>query len=161
MACFLCAETVTVPSRSSGIPVTGGKGKEKVKGYMQVLFYTSDEAGSERLAKFIEVVVPRKNIIYVHSPEELQVRLHRALSNLTTIVICISTRDELAHVAAMEELLCDFRTIIILPDRDRVSTAIAYTLRPRFIGYTDDDYLDILSVISRMVERSFGAGCRS
>jgi hypothetical protein len=136
-------------------------GKAKVNGYMQVLFYTSDEAGSERLAKFIELVVPKKCITNVHSPEELLIRLHHALSDQTTIVICISTRDDLAHVVAMEELLCDFRTIIILPDRDRLSTAMAYTLRPRFIGYADDDYLDILSVISRMVERSFGAGCRS
>ncbi len=127
---------------------------------MQILFYTSDEDGSARLSRFIEVIVSRKNITYIHTPEDLFLRLHHPLGDQAIIVVYVSAQEELAHIAEMQDLLSDFRSIIILPDRDKASMAMAYTLRPRFIGYADDDYLDIVTVVSRLVGRGSGMVCQ-
>jgi hypothetical protein len=128
--------------------------KVEVSRVMQIIFYSSEESESERLSRFIEVIVPREKITYIHSLEALLLRLRHPLNNHTTIIFYISTREELLNVVAMQDLLCDFRLVVILPDKDKMSTSMAHTLRPRFIGYADDDYLDIVTVLGRMVEKS-------
>ena len=62
-----------------------------------------------------------------------------------------ATRQELLDLKAMWSLFEDLRTILILPDGEKETVAMAHTMRPRFISCGDRDLRDVKAVLEKMM----------
>ena len=120
---------------------------------MNVLFYSALLTGIGKL--FLRIVVshvPQDRIEICHSIAELDSRLHKPLDGLAIAVFHITARDELGDLIARRDLLTDFRNILVLPDSDETTTALAHVLRPRFVIYSDGDLPDASVVLGKMLQ---------
>lgn len=62
-----------------------------------------------------------------------------------------ATRQELLDLKAMWSLFEGLRTILILPDGEKETVAMAHTMRPRFISCGDRDLRDVKAVLEKMM----------
>jgi hypothetical protein len=51
----------------------------------------------------------------------------------------------------MSNLFRNSRIILIAPDRDKETIAIAHRLRPRLLTYIDSDFADVFTVLANMI----------
>ncbi len=82
----------------------------------------------------------------------LDSRLHKPLDGLAIAVFHVTDRDELGELITRRDLLADLRNILVLPDCDEVTTALAHVLRPRFVIYSDGDLPDASVVVGKLIQ---------
>src|SRR5512136_998598 len=110
---------------------------------MNVLFYSASLTGIGK--RFLRIVVshlPQDRIEICRSMAALDSRLHKPLGGLAIAVFHVTARDELGELITRRDLLIDLRNILVLPDSDETTTALAHVLRPRFVIYSDGDLPD-------------------
>jgi hypothetical protein len=119
-----------------------------------ILLYAK-EANSleERLLKKVEEVVPPRSLEVVRTVESLSRRLTMQAYSRAIVILLVANRADLMDVAAIQHLLYDVRSILILSDRETDAVTIAHGLRPRFVSYHDSDFSDVGAVLGKMVER--------
>lgn len=119
---------------------------------MHLLFYTPVSEGiGEQLQKMIEGLVPKNNVEVCRSIEGLSRRLRQPANELPIAVLLAATRGDLLELLSIRDLLYDIRIILVLPDRDEDTIAKGHMLRPRFLSYTDNDFVDVCSVLGKML----------
>ena len=52
----------------------------------------------------------------------------------------------------MGDLLQELKLVLILPDDDQDTIVKAHTLRPRYLSWVDQNFIDIGAVLRRMVD---------
>ncbi len=127
---------------------------------MNVLFYSASLTGiGKRFLRIVVSHVPREQIEICRSMAALDSRLHKPLDGLAVAVFHVTVIDELGALITRRDLLADFRTILVLPNCDESTTALAHVLRPRFVIYSDGDLPDASVVLGKMLQgRTTGPG---
>jgi hypothetical protein len=119
---------------------------------MKLLLYAKRTNGdAKRLQCAIKGVTPLCQTEICRSVTSLSQRLRQRISDLTVIVLCAFEREELSEILALSDWLRDFRTILILPDRENDTIAQGLLLRPRFFSFADSDFSDVSAVLARML----------
>ncbi len=72
-------------------------------------------------------------------------------SNLKVAVLFCMTKADLQDVFSLCDLILDLKIILILPDDDEETMAKAHHLRPRYLSWLDDNFLDIGAVLKKMI----------
>jgi hypothetical protein len=49
-------------------------------------------------------------------------------------------------------LFGNIKIVLILPDRNNETIVIGHKLRPRFLSYTDSDFIDVAVVLENMLK---------
>ncbi len=120
---------------------------------MNVLFYSASLTGiGKRFLRIVVSHIPRDRIEICRSLAALDARLRRPLEGLAIAVFHITLVDELGALITRRDLLADFRTILVLPNCDEATTALAHVLRPRFVVYSDGDLPDASVVLGKMLQ---------
>jgi len=83
---------------------------------------------------------------------ELTKSLIQPKDDLNIVVLLATSREDLRDLIAIEKLLSDFRIILILPDRYKVTISMGHKLYPRFLSYADSDFNDVALVLNKMIE---------
>lgn len=120
---------------------------------MKLLLYAKEDSLSgERLRRVIGRLAPKPVTEVCKSVDSLSQRLRQRTGDLTLVVLCVSTLEELKEILCLRSWLQDLRTILLLPDSTSNTLAQGLTLRPRFLGYADTDFADVSAVLVRMLK---------
>jgi len=119
---------------------------------MAVIFYLPSNAeGVEALLHRTKDALPQREIETCRVFGDLRRRLLRPLSNLKVAVLFCMTKADLQDVFSQCDLILDLKIILILPDDDEETMAKAHHLRPRYLSWLDDNFLDIGVVLKKMI----------
>ena len=118
---------------------------------MNLIFYTAHENDWAEIYALIEPFSFIGDIEVCRSMASLSCGIkHKDSDNL--IAILLSRHHwELIRIARLADRLRDLKVILVLPDRDPQTIALAHTLYPRFISYADNGLQDVRSVLLKMI----------
>ena len=117
-----------------------------------ILYSMFLEGTGGQLLKMIEHVVPNENTEIYSTIDTLGKRLRRPSYNIAIAVLLISSREELRDVLSIRHLFDNIKIVLILPDRNNETIVIGHKLRPRFLSYTDSDFIDVAVVLENMLK---------
>jgi hypothetical protein len=83
-------------------------------------------------------------------------RIRKPKNARSVALLWISTDEELKELAAGRDFLAGVRTVLILPDEDPGTIALAHKLFPAYVAYADDDMAEVISVIRRLARQNGG-----
>jgi len=119
---------------------------------MSVLLYSRPEKGpGERLHAVIEAFVPKREIELLGTIQSLSDRLRGPTDDEDIAVLLAANRDELEELLSVSDFLSDLRVVLVLPDREDDTIAKGHTLGPRFLSYTDSNFIDVAAVLGKML----------
>lgn len=119
---------------------------------MKLLLYAkTDSLSGKRIGGIIEGLVPNSGTERCENVAGLTQRLRQRTGDLTLVVLCVSSPEELEAILDLRCWLQDLRILLLLPDRTNGTLARGLTLRPRFLGYADTDLADVAAVLERML----------
>lgn len=64
----------------------------------------------------------------------------------------IDSREELSKLFLIRALSSDVRIILVLPDTEEETIAMAHRSRPRYLTYINSNFLGLATVVSKMCE---------
>ena len=117
-----------------------------------ILYSMFSEGTGGQLRKMVEDVVPNENTEIYNTIDTLGKRLCRPSYNIAVAVLLISGGEELRDVLSIRHLFDNIKIILILPDRKNETIVIGHKLRPRFLSYTDSDFIDVAVVLENMLK---------
>ena len=118
---------------------------------MDVILYAPN-SDQDDIRQRIEGLIPEKRVKVYKTLEGLLERLHRPIDPETILIIVASSREKLLEVSPLRRILGDFRTIVVAPDQEPETVALAHQLRPRFLTYANSDFGDLVAVLEKMIE---------
>jgi len=121
---------------------------------MTLLLYSPQQLeSSHRLRTALQQVTGEDQFEVFESLEGLRHRLHQPKNNPTIAVLQPQDRTELQAMAAMVDLLSDYRIILIVPDETHKTIQLAHRLTPRFILCASEPLDPVASVVDQMTAR--------
>jgi len=118
---------------------------------MEVILYAPDSEQSG-IRERIGSLIPQRRVKMYRTLEGLSERLHRPVDPETIVVIVAGSREKLSEVSPLRRILGDFRTIVVVPDQEPATVALAHQLRPRFLTYANSDLGDLVAVLQKMIK---------
>jgi len=118
---------------------------------MEVILYAPDSEQSG-IRERIGSLIPQRRVKMYRTLEGLSERLHRPVDPETIVVIVAGSREKLSEISPLRRILGDFRTIVVAPDQEPATVALAHQLRPRFLTYANSGFGDLVAVLQKMME---------
>ena len=119
---------------------------------MNIIFYArADDRAGDRLQTLIQTQGQGATLGIYHTLNALSERLHQPMHDVKAAVLLVNHREDLTKLISFRHLLHDIRTVLILPDREAGTLALAHQLRPRFLSDISSDFLEVVAVINRML----------
>ncbi|MEJ2067516.1 MAG: hypothetical protein P8Y09_06160 [Deltaproteobacteria bacterium] len=120
---------------------------------MDMIFYSPAEGkAEERLGAMIEKLIPGVMTKTCRSIDALSNRLLQPHHNdLTIAVLLAADKADLFNLSSISEQFHDARIIVVAPDQDKDTVALAHRLRPRLLTYTDSDFAEVFAVLNNMM----------
>ncbi len=100
----------------------------------------------------LKKLASEKKIEIYQSIEELTHSLKRLFDHNTIVILRARDREELLNIASLNDLLQGLRVILLIPNRDKETIAIAHRLRPRFLSNGESDFSDTMGVLQKMLQ---------
>lgn len=119
------------------------------------VFFLADPKNKAKklLLRVLDVIVPQDKITLIENIKELESQLRRQLYDDLMVMLLPADENELSRIIELKELFGDMPIILILPNREKETTALGYKLRPRFITYADSNFLDVATVLMKMKDK--------
>jgi hypothetical protein len=122
---------------------------------MQVIFYAPNKYQSaDRLRVLLEGRFETGEVETDRSLGALIQRLRKSGIEADIVILMPESRIELHEFYTALGESRDLRLVLVLPDREDETIAMAHKLRPRFIAYADGDYSDLTQVLHKMLKHS-------
>jgi hypothetical protein len=121
---------------------------------MNLLVYTTASRWTvERLEASLAPFVPDGALKIHRSIGDFSHKLRQPKDDMTIAVLLLARPEDLLDVLAIRHLFGGIRLILVLPDTEEDTIAMAHRLRPRYLTYIDGNFLGLSSVVNKMVER--------
>ena len=122
---------------------------------MQILFYSpsGDEFG-KRLRQALSEVLSGERVEVLRQVNGLIQRLRMPSSDLGMLIFAPENREELSVVSSFLTEMHGLHIVLVLPDKESETLAIARTLQPRFLTYADGDLSDLMDFVEKMLDTS-------
>jgi hypothetical protein len=122
---------------------------------MKLLLYTTASQGVAKRAKTVlGPLVPEGNVEIYRTINALSRRLRQPKADLTIVVLLLASREDVLDLLAIRHLFRNVRIILVVPDLEDETIALAHRLRPRFLSYIDGNFLGLATVVNRMCQAS-------
>jgi hypothetical protein len=120
---------------------------------MTVLIYysTKMKGAGKRILQVAKTVVSETNIHIYRTISALQSRLRQPRNGVNIAILLPSSAADITNLLSIRDLLRDIKIILILPNSNPETVAQGHLLRPKFLSYGDSDFIDVASVLSRMI----------
>lgn len=129
---------------------------------MELFVYsTASEANQEQLEDSFKALLPKGKIQVFRSFDNFLQRLKLPSQPQSIAVLAPGSRQELQQILSRIDLLRDLRIIVIAPDHEAETTAIAHQLRPRYLTYLNGDFGVLAAVLRKMVTCHLSIGAPS
>jgi hypothetical protein len=119
---------------------------------------SANSPAGHRLEQLARKLRARASVQVVRHLDEVRAALLYRSHEIKVAVFFASTRQDLLDLKTIWSLLQDIRTILILPDCEKETIAVAHTMRPRFISCGDRDIHDVEAVLGKMTGISIENG---
>ena len=120
---------------------------------MRVILYAHADAGpSDSLQKLIETTIPVGRMEIQRNFEGLSHRLREPLNNRVVAILLLTSREDLTNILSIQHLLRDIEIILLAPDSNPETIAMAHQLRPRFLTYSNSDFESLGAVLRKMLK---------
>lgn len=120
---------------------------------MKLFFYADGNAeAGDRLLQKIEDQVSADIVEAYRSLDDFQQGLLRQRREANIGILVAANAAELQWLITLGKLLTDMRIILILPDRNKETVAAGHRLGPRYIGYADSDFEDVVAVVKQILK---------
>jgi len=116
---------------------------------MRVLVYGKGSA--ENVLAVVESVFSKENVEVCGDLQSLSVRLREPLEEPVLILLVPATPGDLQEILSIRQLLENVRTIVVAPNQETETVAMAHILRPRFLTYAGEDPRTLTSVLYKMI----------
>lgn len=133
----------------------------KTVGYRPVdlfIYSTSSQDREKELVDLSARSFPDEKVEVYRTPEALSQRLKNPFQTGSVVVLAPGSRQDLQEILSRRDLLRDLRVIIIIPDREVETIAIAHQLRPRYLTYLNESFGDLAAVLAKMVKVHLAQG---
>ena len=119
---------------------------------MNVIFYSSkSDKTSKEICKRLENTSHNIGLELHHSSGSLASRLRQPLHGIALMLLYLAKKNDLAEMAALQELIIGLPVIIIINDTTGETMTKARLLQPRFIFGVDDNLEDMCLVFEKML----------
>jgi len=126
--------------------------KDPISDRMRILFFArQDNEAGQRLRDAVQRAVPVNCLESYGSLDDFSRRLRAAKAENLVSVLLASDRQELEGMQGLKELLKDTHVILVIPDQEERTVALAHRLLPRFLRLKSGDFKDVESVLGRIV----------
>jgi len=115
------------------------------------IYSTASAANQKQLEDSFMAFAPRGKIEVFRSFDNFSQRLKLPAQPQSIAVLAPGSRQELQEILSRIDLLRDLRIIVIAPDHEAETTAIAHQLRPRYLTYLNGDFGVLAAVLGKMV----------
>lgn len=112
----------------------------------------------QRLEQLARKVRSSASVHVVRQIDDIKAAVLYRSEEMRVAVLFAATRQDLLDLKSVWPLLQDMRTILILPDGEKETVAVAHTMRPRFITCGDGDFRDVVAVLEKMTGISIQNG---
>ena len=106
-----------------------------------------------QLKELIECELPEIQVEMVASNLRLSKRLNRPLNNVSILVSCIESSNDITELRPLKPLFDNTKQILILPNRSREMMESGLQLGPSYMSYHDSNIMDILSVVRKIYQK--------
>ena len=118
---------------------------------MKVLLYTTaSEAIVERAKTVLQSSVSDGIEVY-RTINDLSLRL-RGAKDTAIVILLVGNREDFLDLLAIRHLFRNIRIIVVVPDTEHETIAMAHRLRPRYLTYIDGNFLGLSAVVNKMSE---------
>ncbi len=125
---------------------------------MQTFIYASrDDPDTKRLDEVVRRVIPSGQIESFAGLVRLKERLRTLVEPDSIAVLFMTDRMELERIQRLSGLLTEIYVIMVIPDGEQGTLALAHLLLPRFISRKESDFVDLGVVLAKMYAHSQGA----
>lgn len=122
---------------------------------MKILFYSpSENESGDRLMQTVDEVVPGAKVEALRQVNGLIQRLRMPSADLEMLIFMPANRHELFAVSSLLTEMRNIRLVLVLPDRENETIAMAHSLRPRYLTYSNGDYSELREVLKKMLKDS-------
>jgi DNA-binding NarL/FixJ family response regulator len=122
-----------------------------------MIFYSPAEGkAEERLGAMIEKLIPGVMTKTCRTIDALSNRLSQLHNDLTIAVLLAADKADLFNLSSISEQFHDARIIVVAPDQDKDTVALAHRLRPRLLTYTDSDFAEVFAVLNNIMSEHHG-----
>ena len=119
---------------------------------MHILTYVKH--GGENILDLVERIVPEKHVEVCQTIEHLSAGLRRPAEKKDMLVLLApANRKELQEILSIQPLLENYPVIVIAPDQESETIAMAHLLRPRFLAYSGEDPWGLAAVVRKIIAR--------
>ena len=109
-----------------------------------------DQSG-DMLENLIRIHLPEVDMEIYRTINHLLHRLGQFIDNSGIAVLSVTNREELMSILSISYLFRDIRIILITPNREADTIALAHQLRPRFLSDMNSDFEEVAAVLKKMV----------
>ncbi len=114
------------------------------------IYSTASEANQKGLEDSFKAFVPKGKIEVFRSFDNFFQRLKLPVQPQSIALLVPGSRHELQEILSRIDLLRDLRIVVIAPDHEAETTAIAHQLRPRYLTYLNGDFGELAAVLRKM-----------
>ena len=118
---------------------------------LNLIFYTRNSDALASVQTAVAGLTPRVRLEFYRNIETFSERLRKPSYESTLAVIVVADKDDLEDISSLRQLLWGMRTILVLPDGDDATIALAHSLRPRLVSKHGDDFEDLVAVLNKMI----------
>ena len=120
---------------------------------VDLFFYsTVSEENHKRLEDLLGSLLRKGTIEVYRNFDNLSQRLKSPAQSESIVVLAPGSREDLLQILSKRDLLRDLRVILIAPDHELETTAMAHQLRPRYLTYFNGDFEALAAVLNKMLK---------
>ncbi len=120
---------------------------------MRFIFYSSVGCEvAERLRRIIEEHVPVNLMDMYQSIEELSQGLRLPPGAATIADLVAASHKDRQDILSLNDLIANFRTILIVPDSEKETISRGHRLVPRYMGFIGANLSDFAAVLHKTLE---------
>jgi hypothetical protein len=116
-----------------------------------VIYSTIPEERQQELVNLFEPILQEVEIEVYRTLEDFSLRIKHPVQPNSIALLAPGSRQDLMKILSRRHLLRDFRTIIIAPDHETETVAVAHQFRPRYLTYLNGGFGEIAAVVGKMV----------
>ena len=119
---------------------------------MDLVFYSPmNGSPEERLQGVVKSVIPGWGESVCRTIDDLSERLLQPKNDLSIALLLAEKRGDIEELLSVSSLFRNTRIILVAPDRDKETIAAAHLLRPRLLTYSDSDFDDVFTVMTKII----------
>lgn len=119
---------------------------------MDLVFHSPVNGSSEeRLQRVVESVVPGWRGVICRTIEDLSEQLLLPKNEPAIALLLAEKREDINALLSMSNLFRTMRIILVAPDREKETVVAAHLLRPRLLTYSDSDFADVFTVLTKII----------